>query len=162
MDKLFHSLFRFGVILKGIDAALETIGGLILLLVPPEVVGQFIVTITQYHLIQNPYNLFAKVVRQTVEVATESHLWAALFLLSHGLVKLLIVSGMILQKLWAYRAGLFVFCGLVVYQIAHLLKTHSLGLLILTALDCLFILLAWREYLQLQRKQATSKGPFRQ
>jgi uncharacterized membrane protein len=161
MEKLFHSLFRVGVVLKGIDAALETAGGLILLIVPPDKIGQFIASITQYQLIQNPNNLFAKAAEKSIEVTTESHLWVALFLLSHGSVKLLIVVGMILKKLWAYRVGLVAFSGLVIYQICHYLKTHSSGLLILTGLDLVFIFLAWREYRQLKQKQAVILGATR-
>ncbi len=154
MQKLFHILFRVGVVLKGIDAVLETIGGVILLLVPPDDISQFIVKITQYQLMQNPHPLLEKAVQKSIEVTTDSHVWAGLFLLSHGLVKLLIVTGMILKKLWAYRVGLLVFVGLVIYQSAHILKTHSVGLLILTAFDIVFILLAYREYRQLKQKQA--------
>jgi uncharacterized membrane protein len=151
MDKHFHRLFRVGVILKGIDAVLEVIGGVILLIVPSDAISRLIVTVTQYQLIQNPNNLFAKLAEKGVEVANESQLWAGLFLLSHGLVKVLIVVGMVLKKLWAYRIGLVVFAGLVIYQICDVLKTHSLGLLALTVLDFIFILLGWREYRQLKR-----------
>jgi uncharacterized membrane protein len=158
MQKLFHIVFRIGVVLKGIDAALETIGGMIFLVVPAGDISQFIVKITQYQLMQNPHRLFERAVEKSIEVTNSVHLWAGLFLLSHGLVKLLIVTGMILKKLWAYRLGLLVFIGLVIYQIAHVLKTHSAGLLILTVVDVIFILLAWREYRQLKQKQAVKLG----
>src|SRR6516165_9639039 len=99
MERYVHSLFRVGVVIKGIDAALETVGGLILLLVPPNDIGQFIVTITQYQLVQNPHPLVAKAVQKSIEVTTEHHWWAGLFLLSHGLIKLLIIIGMVLKNL---------------------------------------------------------------
>src|SRR5689334_12282608 len=98
MQKLFHILFRVGIIFKGIDAGLETIGGLIFLLVPPDNISQFILKITQYQLMQNPHPLFEKAVQKSIEVTNDAHLWAGFFLLSHGLVKLLIVTGMILKK----------------------------------------------------------------
>jgi uncharacterized membrane protein len=158
MEGYVHSLFRVGVVLKGIDAALETVGGLILLLVPSDDIGQFIVTITQYQLVQTSHPLFAKAVQKSIEVTTEHHWWAGLFLLSHGSVKLLIIIGMVLKKLWAYRVGLVVFVGLVVYQIGHILETHSAGLLILTAFDVAFIFLAWREYRRIRQKRAAVNG----
>jgi uncharacterized membrane protein len=156
MERYVHSLFRIGGVIKGIDAALETVGGLVLLLVPPNEIGQFIVMITQYQLVQNPHPLFAKAVEKSIEVTTEHHWWAGLFLLSHGSIKLIIIIGMILKNLWAYRVGLVVFVGLVIYQIGHILKTHSAGLLILTAFDVLFIFLAWREYRQIRQKRTAA------
>jgi uncharacterized membrane protein len=149
MEKYFPSLFRVVAFLKGIDAALETLGGVIILCVPAAYIAEFIVAITQYQLILNPNNLFAKLAQKTIDVTTESHLWAGLFLLTHGSVKLLIVVGMVLNKLWAYRVGLVVFVGLVIYQTCDFFKTHSSGLLVLTVFDCVFILLAWRQYRQL-------------
>ncbi len=154
MQKLFHILFRVGVVLKGIDAALETIGGLLLLFVPAQYLGGFIIRITQYHLMLHPNGLFAKAVEKSLEMATDGKLWAGLFLLSHGAIKLLIVTGMILKKLWAYRVGLAIFVALVLYQIAHIVKTHSVGLSILTTFDIIFILLAWREFRRLKQEQA--------
>jgi len=158
MEKLFHILFRIGVVIKGIDAALETLGGLILLVVPSDDISQFIARIARYHLIQNPHPLLERAVEKGIQVTTEAHLWAGFFLLSHGLLKLLIVAGMILKKAWAYRIGLVVFCGLVIYQIGRILRTHSVGLLILTVFDIVFILLAWREYRRLRQERAASQG----
>jgi len=69
-----------------------------------------------------------------------------LFLLSHGIVKVLIVAALLKNKLWAYPAGIVIFAGFGVYQMYRYFHTYSPGLLVLSILDLAVILLTWHEY----------------
>ena len=73
-------------------------------------------------------------------------MFASLYLLSHGLVKVVLVICLWLNKLWAYPLTIAVFAAFMVYQIYRFTYTHSLALIILTLFDGLLIFLTWKEY----------------
>jgi uncharacterized membrane protein len=72
--------------------------------------------------------------------------FAALYLLSHGLVKALLVTCLWMNKLWAYPLTIGVFGAFAMYQVFRFTHTHSWALVILTIFDVLIILLTWNEY----------------
>ena len=154
-EKRLHRLFEVGLILKGIDGVLETIGGLVLLVVSPQNINRLVAAMTQYELVEDPNDFFANLIRHAVHFNAKSQLWAAAFLLSHGILKLLIIAGLFLNKLWAYPVGIAVFTGLGFYQIYRYWQTGSPGLLILTALDVFVILLTWLEFRAIKRERKT-------
>jgi uncharacterized membrane protein len=79
--------------------------------------------------------------------------FAALYLLSHGLVKVLLVTCLWLNKLWAYPLTIAVFGAFAVYQVFRFTHTHSWALVILTIFDVLIILLTWNEYRHQKEKR---------
>lgn len=81
---------------------------------------------------------------QNFSVATE-HFYA-FYLLSHGMVKLLLVIGLLKGKLWAYPASLVVFGLFILYQLYRFSYTHGAGLIVLTVLDVAVMVLIWHEY----------------
>jgi uncharacterized membrane protein len=69
-----------------------------------------------------------------------------LYLLTHGVVKIVIVVGLMRRQTWAYPVA-FVFLGaFVVYQVYRLTYDPSIGLSLLTVFDLFIIWLTWREY----------------
>jgi uncharacterized membrane protein len=50
----------------------------------------------------------------------------AFYLLSHGLVKVLLVAGLLREKLWAYPASLIVLSAFIAYQTYRYSSTHSI------------------------------------
>jgi uncharacterized membrane protein len=73
-------------------------------------------------------------------------MFASLYLLSHGLVKAVLVICLWMNKLWAYPLTIAVFAAFVIYQIYRFTHTHSVALVILTLFDLLLIFLTWKEY----------------
>jgi uncharacterized membrane protein len=71
---------------------------------------------------------------------------AALFLLSHGIVKLFLIVAVLRNKPWAYPAFMTALGLLISYQSYKLLHVFSLGLTALTILDGIVLVLAWHEY----------------
>lgn len=70
----------------------------------------------------------------------------AWYLLSHGVVKLGLVAGLLLRKLWAYPTTIVVLGLFIFYQIFRYAQTHGTGLLLLTVLDILVVGLTFHEY----------------
>jgi uncharacterized membrane protein len=75
----------------------------------------------------------------------------AFYLLSHGLVKMIFVVGLLKTKLWAYPISIVAFVVFIVYQLYRFSYTHGVGLLALTVFDFSVVGLIWREYRVVRR-----------
>jgi uncharacterized membrane protein len=70
----------------------------------------------------------------------------AFYLLSHGLIKIFLVAGLLRNKLWAYPAALVVMSLFILYQLYRYTYTQSFGLIVLSVFDIVVIALIWHEY----------------
>jgi len=70
----------------------------------------------------------------------------AFYLLSHGVVKLFLVVGLLKGKLWSYPASLIVLGLFILYQLYRYSYTHGVGLIALTVFDIVVMALIWHEY----------------
>jgi uncharacterized membrane protein len=70
----------------------------------------------------------------------------AFYLLSRGLIKLLLVVALLKNQLWAYPASLVVLGLFVAYQCYQLTAGFSALLLALTVFDLIVMWFIWREY----------------
>jgi uncharacterized membrane protein len=91
---------------------------------------------------------------QNLTVGTQR--FYAFYLLSHGVIKLLLVAGLLGKKLWAYPASLVVLGLFIVYQLYRFSYTHGVGLIVLTVFDVIVMGLIWHEY-QMVRRHLTSR-----
>jgi len=145
--KLREFLFRASVSLKGLDAGLEIVGGAALLTVSPDWILRAISFLTQDELAEDPRDLVANHLlhaAQSLSLGTER--FAAIYLLSHGIIKIGLVGALLKDKLWAYPAAVIVFGAFIVYQLYRFSFTHGLGLIALSLFDAIVIWLIWLEY----------------
>jgi uncharacterized membrane protein len=155
-EDLTDRSFKLSLYLKGLDGLLETIGGLLLLLIKPEQINRLAHWITQGELSQDPHDFIANHILKTAHHLTGSSLiFGAAYLLSHGLVKIFLVFMVLRDKLWAYIALIAVTAIFVVYQIYRLtLIKFSVSLLLLSLFDLLIIYLTQKEY----RRHASARA----
>jgi len=143
LDRFFYA----SIWLKGVHAVFEILGGIALLLTSPAFILQIVATVTQDEMAEDPNDFVAITLLSAVQrISVSSQHFAALYLLSHGVVKVALVIGLLRNKGWAYPAALAVFGAFVVYQIYRFTLTHSLGLIALTVFDLAVMWLIWREY----------------
>jgi uncharacterized membrane protein len=152
-EKYIHRIFDIGIILKGIDGLLEIVGGLLLIFIRPETINGIVAALTQYELVEDPQDLIANFILRAIHLTSQSQIFGILFLLSHGIIKVFIVAGLLKNKLWAYPAGIVIFSGFGIYQLYRYFHTYSLGLLLLTILDVFVIILTWHEYKIVKQKE---------
>ena len=69
-----------------------------------------------------------------------------MFLIIHGIVKLVLVGGLATNRLWSYPAAILFFAGFTIYQLYQLGQQYSLFLETVTVLDVIVILLVIAEY----------------
>src|SRR3989344_2931040 len=123
-EKRIYRFFEISVLLKGANAVLEIVGGFLALLIPPALVQNITAYFTAAELGQDPGDFVATHLRQLAEhYAAGGHTFIALYLLSHGIVKIILVIGLLQNRAWAYPASLIVFGLFVVYQ-TYLLIHH--------------------------------------
>jgi len=154
-EKRIHKAFQIGVFLKGGHAALELVGGVGLAFVSAGTITKLIVSLVQEELREDPHDIIANYLftfAQQFSVKTQT--FATLYLLSHGVVKLILVAELLREKLWAYPASLVVLGLFIAYQAYRFTLTHSLGLIALTLFDLLVIVLIWHEYRLVRRHLA--------
>jgi uncharacterized membrane protein len=148
-----HVAFEIGVILKGLNGLLELIGGTLLLVFPPTSLQRFVVSLTQNELSRDPNDFVATHLRSAAEhLSVGQQTFAAIYLLSHGVIKAVLVYALIKDKLWAFPWAIAIFAAFGVYQMYRYVYEPSGWLIALTVLDVIVILLTWAEWQRVKRE----------
>ena len=151
-ERRIHQLFVASVLLKGAHALIECLGGIALAVVSTGAIVAFVNALTQDELVEDPHDFVAVQLRslaQNFSVSTQ-HFYA-FYLLSHGIVKIFLVAGLLRNKLWAYPASLVVLTLFILYQLYRYSYTRSPGLVVLSGLDLVVMALIWHEYRLMRR-----------
>jgi uncharacterized membrane protein len=138
-EKRIHQIFDISVSLKGLHALMEIAGGLALYLLGTDTIALWL----------RPHEWAARHFP-----ASEQHFYA-FYLLSHGVVKSIVVVGLLKEKLWAYPASFIVFGAFIAYQLYRYSFTHDVGLIALSVFDLFVIALAVHEYRLLRKHLPT-------
>lgn len=144
-EQSVHQIFEISVALKGIHAIIECASGLLFAVMGTSTITRIANTLAQDELREEPHDLVATTLlhwAQGFSGATKN--FYAFYLISHGVIKLGLVAGLIRGRLWSYPASLVVLGLFIIYQMYRFSYTHGLGLIVLTAFD-VFVLI-WHEY----------------
>lgn len=143
-----HQSFIAGVWLKGAVGGIQALGGALLLLVDRSRIASMAIYLTRPELAEDPRDPVALFLRHSAASlgSGNSKSFAAAYLLAHGLIKLLLVAGLLRRKLWSYPASLWVLGAFVAYQVDRYVATRSPWLIVLTVVDVVVIALVWHEW----------------
>ena len=154
---IVHLLFDIGVITKGIDGALEIIGGALLFFVSPDQLRHIARILTLHELSEDPHDIVANYLLHTAQHLSPSvTTFGAVYLLWHGVVKVGLVTVLLRGQRWAYPAAIVAFLLFLLYQVSRYARTHAPELLVLSVLDVLVIGLTWLEYRRLRASYVLS------
>lgn len=152
-------IFEIGIIGKGLNGVAELIGGTLLLFSTPARIHHVLAALTQGELSEDPHDSIATHLLHTGNGLTgNALLFGAIYLLAHGIVKVVLVVALLLNKLWAYPWMIIVLILFISYQVYRIALHPTAGLVTLTAFDLVIVLLTWREYKQ-QRGRRRIEGP---
>jgi uncharacterized membrane protein len=144
--------FDIGIFFKGLDGVLEIVGGLLLFVVRPETITGIVTALTQHELSEDPHDVIAsQLARLVQDFSASTQLFAGVYLLSHGVIKVLLVASLFRERLWAYPAAIVVFTLFIVYQMYRYALEPSVSMIALSVLDVVVIALTWLEYRRLKR-----------
>ena len=144
--------FRISLVFKGAFSVLEFVGGLLAYFISQQFLLNFVTAVTQEELTEDPRDFIAHyLVESAGQLSVSSQHFAALYLISHGIIKSWLIVGLLRNKLWYYPIAIVVFILFVAYQIFRFQITHSISLLAITAVDAVVIVLTWHEYWYLRQ-----------
>jgi uncharacterized membrane protein len=147
VSRSLDRVFRTSVILKGLDGALEIIGGLVLLTLSPTTIHATVRTLTEHELSQDPHDFVARhLLHASGGLTHGTTIYAGVYLLSHGLAKVAVVIAVLQDRMWAYPAMMALLAGFIAYQLYRLAVRFTIGLTLLTVFDVFVVWLTWREY----------------
>jgi len=141
-EKRIHQVFVLSVLAKGLHALVEITGGLALYLFSADAIARWLNEIDRHDWLARHFP------------ANEQHFYA-FYLLSHGLVNVVLVFFLLREKLWAYPASIAVFGLFIAYQLYRYSFTHDVGLILLSLFDLFVIYLAVHEYRLLRKHLPT-------
>ncbi len=141
-EKRIHQVFVISVLGKGLHALIEIAGGLALYLFSAAAIADWLEQIDRNDWLARHFP------------ASEQQFYA-FYLLSHGLVKSVLVFGLLKERLWAYPASFVIFSAFVAYQLYRYTYTHEIALIALSIFDLFVIALAVHEYRLLRKHLPT-------
>lgn len=147
-----HQIFTVSVVLKGLHALTEIVGGFFFYVVSSQSILSIVNFLTQEELTEDPRDFVATHLlnaAQHLTGATQS--FYAFYLIGHGLIKVLLVAGLLRQKLIAYPLSLAALGAFIAYQLYRYSYTQSLGLILLTIFDLIVAVLVWHEWRLLRK-----------
>jgi uncharacterized membrane protein len=155
-EKRVHQIFVVSVLFKWAHALIEIVGGLALYLVSTETIVSAINRWSYDELIDDKDDWVAnRLLDFAQHFSVAEHHFYAFYLLSHGLIKSVLVIGLLREKLWAYPASFAVFGAFIAYQLYRYSYTHEIGLIALSVFDLFVIALAVHEYRLLRKHLPT-------
>jgi uncharacterized membrane protein len=151
-EKRIHQIFQVSVLIKGAYSVIECVAGVAFALVSTSSIKNLVDMLTQEELIEDPKDFIAThLLAAAQNFSVETKNFYAFYLLSHGIVKLLLVIGLLRNKLWSYPVSLIVLGLFIVYQLYRFSYTRGAGLIVLTVFDILVMGLIWHEYRLMRR-----------
>ena len=155
-ERRIYQVFRASVLAKGTIAVLECIGGAAIALARDDKIAEYIARLAQRYLVEGTHGFVAShLISWAQSVSLETQHFIAFYLFSHGIIKMVVVIGLLRERRWAYPLALVTFAAFIVYQLYRYTFTHGTGLLLLTAFDLFLITLVWHEYQLIRRHLPT-------
>jgi uncharacterized membrane protein len=147
--------FRISISLKGLDGLLEIVGGIVLLFVAPATLQHWARTLTAHELAQDPHDFIAThLLHSASQLSRATTVFGAIYLLSHGIAKVVLVVALLRGQRWAYPWLIALLGVFIVYQLYRLSYGFSLGLALLTAFDAFVVWLTVLEYRKERRRRS--------
>ena len=144
---LLHRTFEAFLLLKGLNAALELGSAAVFWFVKPGSLDHWVHLLTASELAEDPHDLLANwILRASGHYSADMQYFAFYYLLSHGLIKLVLVLLLWRGKPWAYPLTAGALALFVAYLAVRWTHTHGLGLVLFCAFDLVMIWLTLAEY----------------
>lgn len=139
--------FNVVLVLKALFAVSEVVGGIAMIFLTPQRLQQLIHWVTQGRLHGNLNDFFIKHLLIFGQHFTGSSQWvAAIYLLSHGLIKFVVIFFLWRRILRAYPISIVVIALFIVYQLYDIITRHSITMGLATVVDIAMIVLTIMEY----------------
>lgn len=135
-------------------------GGLALAFVSHDLIVWLATALTRAELMEDPRDIVANTLRQAAEgFSTDAQSFAAWYLFSHGMIKLVLVAAVLANRVWAYPAFIAALIGFILYQVYRMTFGVTFVLVSITVLGLIVLVLAWHEYRFLRHERSLDADP---
>lgn len=142
-----HRLFQGGIALKGLMGLTEAVAGTLLLTTSPQGLHEAVSRAGRIGLIaRSDHPVFGRMLRAAESLPAGSQHFYAIYLLFHGVMKLVMVSLLWARVSWAYPAAIVIQCAFVLFEGHRWWETGNPVLLALALIDLAIIWLIWNEW----------------
>lgn len=146
-ETLVRRIFRWSLIFKAADSVVEIVSGAVVYFVSDRTILSVAGALTRHELAENPQDPIANFLMHSAETLAVNHRSvAAAYLISHGAIKLFLVTMVLRDKAWAYPAFMVALVLLIAYQCFQLWHSFSPWLAALTIFDVVVLWLTVHEY----------------
>lgn len=152
-NEIIHVGFEIGLLLKGIHGLMEIIGSVFLLFLTPNRLNLLTRFLTKHELSEDQRDIVANYllhISSSFSISTQH--FAVFYLMSHGVIKCILILLLLKRKLWAYPLAIIVLILFIVYQIYRYTLTQSVFLILLSIFDTIMIALTYLEYRRIKNK----------
>ncbi|HAM27978.1 MAG TPA: hypothetical protein DCP11_15115 [Microbacteriaceae bacterium] len=152
--------YTIGVVVKGIDGAIEFLVGVLLLVAPGLVHVVLAAAASEAREGSSAANAFIAdyVARLDSQLARSGLAFLITFLIIHGVVKLVLVYCLLRKFHRVYPIALAVLIVFLAYQVYAFVTAPSIGMAVFTLLDALIIFFVYREYRQIRPARRTGRS----
>lgn len=143
--------FYGGLAIKAVDALIEFVGGLLMIILNHNWLNRLIKLIALPELREDPKDIvmnYLTVFGQNLSISSQHAI--AIYMLLHGTTKLVAIWLLWKKKLWAYPLAVVVFILFIAYEIYSYTHSHSLLMLLIIIIDMAIIVLIVLEYKRLK------------
>ncbi|MGB6877188.1 MAG: DUF2127 domain-containing protein [Candidatus Acidiferrales bacterium] len=153
-NTLLDRSFQASITIKGIDGLLEIVGAFLFLTATPTRVNSLIDFFTFHALSRNPNAFLAShLLHASQAITAHAHYFIFLYLLSHGLAKVVLVVALWCNRMWAYPAMIILLALFILYQLYRMTFAPTAFLAVLTIFDAAVIWLTVEEYKKQKMKR---------
>ncbi|MGW1677550.1 DUF2127 domain-containing protein [Saccharopolyspora sp. NPDC002376] len=151
---LTDKLFLVAILAKGLDGAVQLIGGIVLIFARPETLTRLAHAVVTRDLVGPPAGPLAGHFEQAIEhFANGGRAFVIFYLILHGVIKLGLVLALLRKVLPMYPVAAAALGLFVLFEILRAVQTRSIVLPLLAALDVAIIVLVIKEYRELRQQQ---------
>jgi uncharacterized membrane protein len=138
-------LFRVGLIVKGVDAVFEMIGGVLLSM--PVKLARYLLVLSEHELYKNHKALSGNLGHLAASVQRHPSLPEAAYLLVHGGAKVILIVAIFRGKKWGYTGLIGVLSFFTIIELGRAITAHEIVTGCLGLFDLGVVLLIAKEYL---------------
>jgi uncharacterized membrane protein len=139
--------FRVVVTIKAIDGVLEMAGGLALIFVPIGRLQGWVAELATREIAEDPHAVIANfILALDQRIHPHAQLFAVIYLLGHGALKLFLATALLKQKYVLYPVAMGFLLAFILYQTYRIGVDHSVLLLAFTIFDFIVLGLTYVEW----------------
>ena len=146
-SRLYHRLFVVAVVLKGLNGMVELVAGSSILAVGHAGLNGIVTLLTARELSEDPTDLVANLLRRWfAQLSPDAELFAAVYLLTHGVAKIVLATCLLREKFWAFPVSAAFFALFIAYMSYRLVLGWSWSIAAFCLLDLATLFLVLHEW----------------